>query len=130
MKGRSASAIARSIKDVASRFLCSLCNKVVLSCFFDKVFGRRTPLLPEEGWLRHYDNVAKPPKRRRRGGRSQGMVQNVHSEVFRCERPPRPLHQRRLRDILLMSRPPLLGEEGSGSNRTLVAALAPLSSSD
>src|SRR5262249_5437023 len=29
-----------------------------------------------------------------------------------CERPPRPLHLRRLRDILLMSRPPLLSRRG------------------
>ena len=34
--------------------------------------------------------------------------------MLRRERPPRPLHQRTLRDIFLMSRPPLLGEEGSG----------------
>src|SRR5215510_13918497 len=33
-----------------------------------------------------------------------------------CERPPRPLHQRRLRDILLMSRPPLLCKEGNGAH--------------
>src|SRR5215467_7434197 len=30
-------------------------------------------------------------------------------------RPPRPLRQRRLRDFLLMSRPPLLSQEGSGA---------------
>jgi len=29
-----------------------------------------------------------------------------------CERPPRPLHQRRLRDFFLMSRPPLLTRRG------------------
>src|SRR3989442_15342179 len=29
-----------------------------------------------------------------------------------CEGPPRPLHQRRLRGILLMSRPPLLARRG------------------
>jgi hypothetical protein len=29
------------------------------------------PLPTEEGWLRQYENVAKLPKRRRRGGRSQ-----------------------------------------------------------
>src|SRR5436190_23282017 len=28
------------------------------------------PLLAEEGWLRHQQNVAKPPKRRRRGGQT------------------------------------------------------------
>src|SRR5881409_2101774 len=37
----------------------------------------------------------------------------THSETFRCERPPRPLQQRRLRDICLVSRPPLLWEEGN-----------------
>ena len=31
-----------------------------------KLFGRDTPLLTEEGWLRHQEDVAKPPKRRRR----------------------------------------------------------------
>jgi hypothetical protein len=34
-----------------------------------------------------------------------------------CERPPRPLVQRRLRGIFLVSRPPLLSEEGSRWNR-------------
>src|SRR5215471_18892763 len=29
----------------------------------------RTPLLIQEGWLRHQEKDAKPPKRRRRGGR-------------------------------------------------------------
>ena len=32
-----------------------------------------------------------------------------------CERPPRPLHQRWLRDFFFMSRPPLLTEEGNCS---------------
>ena len=30
--------------------------------------GKPIPLLAKEGWLRHLIKVAKPPKRRRRGG--------------------------------------------------------------
>ena len=41
-----------------------------------------------------------------------GVVE--HAERLRRAPPPRPLRKRRLRDIFLMSRPPLLGEEGSG----------------
>ena len=40
-------------------------------------------------------------------------VFGMHSRNVVCERPPRPLHQRSLRDIFLMSRPPLLTEEGN-----------------
>jgi len=32
--------------------------------------AKRIPLLAEEGWLRHKENAAKPPKRRRRGGQT------------------------------------------------------------
>src|SRR5205809_5730762 len=32
------------------------------------LWSRNIPLLAEEGWLRHQKNVAKRPKRRRRGG--------------------------------------------------------------
>jgi hypothetical protein len=38
------------------------------------------PLLEKEGWLRHKSNVAKPPKRRRRGGR---LAENVQASRFR-----------------------------------------------
>jgi len=40
-------------------------------------------------------------------------VFGMHSRNVVCERPPRPLHQTSLRDIFLMSRPPLLTEEGN-----------------
>src|SRR6476660_3483478 len=40
-------------------------------------------------------------------------VFGMHSGNVVCERPPRPLHQRSLRDIFLMSRPPLLTEAGN-----------------
>src|SRR5205823_13209651 len=51
---------------------------------------------------------------RRRGGRSQAPFQNAFRSQT-CERPPRPLHQRRLRGIFLMSRPPLLTRRGIAS---------------
>ena len=72
------------------------------------------PLLTEEEWLRS--------KETSRGYRSSadGVVAHnrgfgMHSRNLACERPPRPLHQRSLRDIVLMSRPPLLSEEGNVS---------------
>src|SRR6476619_2880170 len=40
-------------------------------------------------------------------------VFGMHSPNLVCERPPRPLHQRSLRGFFLMSRPPLLTEEGN-----------------
>src|SRR2546427_860249 len=36
----------------------------------EKSTGRNIPLLAEEGWLRHQENAAKRPKRRRRGGQT------------------------------------------------------------
>ena len=61
----------------------------------------------QEGWLRHYEESAKHPKRRRRGGGSGSKA-----FPFDLEPPPRPLHQRKLRDISLdvAATPP--GQEG------------------
>src|SRR6516164_6458320 len=36
----------------------------------------------------------------------------------------RPLHQRRLRDFLLMSRPPLLCQEGSGASNSFTPSMS------
>src|SRR5215831_4387013 len=48
-------------------------------------------------------------------------------KAFRCERPPRPLQQRRLRDIFLMSRPPRLPKAGSCSLQTFGSNPSPRS---
>src|SRR5437867_4047594 len=53
--------------------------------------------------------------KRRRGGYSHRNV--------RCEQPPRPLHQRWLRSIFFMSRPPLLKKEG---NIAILILIAPI----
>src|SRR5438132_11743854 len=63
-----------------------------------KLSGVSIPLLAEEGWRRHQQEVAKPPKCRRRGGQT--------GELFR-----RTDHQLRLRPIGLAPR--LLCEEGA-----------------
>src|SRR5713226_994165 len=42
-----------------------------------------------------------------------------------CERPPRPLHQRWLRAIFLMSRPPLLTRRGIRPNGHVVNSFTP-----
>src|SRR2546425_1069730 len=36
-----------------------------------------TPLLPEEGWTRHQEDIAKPPLRSGRGGRSHAIFPNA-----------------------------------------------------
>jgi hypothetical protein len=53
----------------------------------------------KEGWLRHQENIAKPPKLKQPGW---------FSFWFSFGKPPRPRCQRMLRDILLIARPPLL----------------------
>jgi hypothetical protein len=67
------------------------------------------PLLHEEGCLRH-----KLMLRSLISG-AGGVVE----PAGRCQhaRPPRPLHQMRLRGILFMSRPPLLVEEGNACSK-------------
>jgi len=53
----------------------------------------------KEGWLRHQENIAKPPKLTQPGW---------FSFLFSFGKPPRPHYQRMLRGILLIARPPLL----------------------
>src|SRR5262245_58818291 len=53
----------------------------------------------KEGWLRQKSNVAKPPFLAQTGWFSLGVS---------IGKPPRPRGQRRLRDIFLIARPPLL----------------------
>src|SRR5436190_10716517 len=71
-------------------------------------------------------NAAEPPKRRRRGGAKrepdgEASIKDRHGRVF-AELTTRPLQLRWLREILLVSRPPLLCEEGNahaqGSSHT------------
>ena len=69
------------------------------------VVWRIFPLLSEEGWLRDQKSRAASL------ARADGVVFNpnkILSNLITTSSAP----QRRLRDILLMSRPPLLGEEG------------------
>jgi Cytochrome C oxidase, cbb3-type, subunit III len=66
--------------------------------------GQRSPLLCEEGWLRHQENAGEAHL-----NAADGVV--AHRNMV-CERPPRPLLQRLLRVIFLVSRPPLLTRRG------------------
>ena len=63
------------------------------------------PLLPEEGWLRDQEKVAKASL-----ARADGVVFELHKILWNLITTPSAPH-RRLRDILLKSRPPL-EEEG------------------
>src|SRR5205809_7543756 len=71
------------------------------------------PLLSKEGWLRDQEKAAKPPYIAQTGWSLKTDVSERVSETFDRKRPPRPLHQRWLRDIFLKSRPPLLRKEGN-----------------
>ena len=68
--------------------------------------GAVFPCLRRRGGCGIKETMAKPPNRRRRRGR------NAFPETFRRKRPPRPLLSKWLRDIFLMSRPPLLRKQG------------------
>ena len=57
----------------------------------------------KEGWLRHQENVAKPPKLTQ-----SGWFSDRPAVLFSIGKPPRPRDQRRLRGIFLIARPPLL----------------------
>ena len=65
-------------------------------------FGR-IPLLLRRGGCGFNKKPRSHRSRRRRGGRSQAMVQNAFRNMV-CERPPRPLHLLRLRAIALALR--------------------------
>ena len=69
------------------------------------------PSLHKEGWLRHQSKVAKPPKSRRRGGRSRDTFHKRIPSIV-CERPPRPrLFSERIHFANGASTPPLQGGE-------------------
>src|SRR6266566_4731030 len=107
--------------------------------FLTKFFGRDTPLLPEEGWTRHQENIAKPPLKERTGWSLTSHISECVLNMA-CERPrflmaapyclmfraialtlraglrglrPPSAPLRRLRNIFLVAQPPLLWEEGS-----------------
>ena len=64
-----------------------------------------------KGWLRHQGNIAKPPAKRKRDSAQPQVKQpqpGWFSFWFSIGKPPRPRDQRKLRDILLLARPPLL----------------------
>jgi hypothetical protein len=74
------------------------------------------PLLEKEGWLRHQSKVAKPPKRRRRGGQLGEILRPQHFR--RTDHPGRAISEG---IHCLVARPPLLLKEGKrapGSNST------------
>src|SRR6267378_7193482 len=74
-------------------------------------FGiRRIPLLAEEGWTRHRENVPVPIWRGR-GGQFGDILRPEH--FAKLTTPSAAL--RWLRDFLLMPQPPLLCEEGNSS---------------
>src|SRR6266487_2170140 len=60
----------------------------------------------KEGWLRHQENFAQPPKLTQPGG---------FPFVF-IGKPPRPRGQRRLRNNFLIARPPLLAVMQGGES--------------
>src|SRR5213594_1009699 len=76
------------------------CEQIGIRALFPSLHHRK------EGWLRHQENAAKPPKLTQPGW---------FSYVFSIGKPPRPRDQQMLRGILLIARPPLLavmqGEE-------------------
>src|SRR5215468_5455348 len=63
----------------------------------------------KEGWLRHQENFAKPPKQTQPGW---------FSFLFSIGKPPRPRDQWMLRDIFLLARPPLLAVMQGGEYRS------------
>src|SRR5262245_31635099 len=68
--------------------------------------------------LRRRGGCASNKKSRSHRSGADGVVAHkpcfgTHSWKMACERPPRRLRKRRLRDIFLMSRPPLLCKEGN-----------------
>src|SRR5215471_11647151 len=60
--------------------------------------------------------------------RADGVVISHKQNSFGIGSPPRPLHKRRLRNILLRSRPPLLTEEGKNAltGLDMAASIRPL----
>src|SRR5262252_501674 len=77
-------------------------------------WARATPLLIQEGWTRHQDEVAKPPLTERTGwSRMEHLLKSAFRNTSAIPTPSAAL--RSLRDILLMPQPPLLYQEGNGA---------------
>src|SRR3989441_9732013 len=83
----SATTKTRRHKERRPNSLCLSVTRTYLLVFLTKFFGRDTPLLPEEGWTRHQEDIAKPPLRSGRGGRSHAVFK-THSEIWLvCDHP-------------------------------------------
>src|SRR5436309_7378901 len=78
---------------------------------------RHIPLLAEEGWLRHQENAAKPQRRRRRARSASAITRSRNSGQFGWPskgcRTDHPVRDKSERIHFLMSRTPLLCEEGN-----------------
>src|SRR5215475_15022413 len=76
------------------------------------------PLLIQEGWTRHQEEVAKPPLTERTGwSRMEHLLKSAFRNTSAIPTTP-PAALRRLRDILLMPQPPLLYQEGNSQPDT------------
>src|SRR5215470_6262962 len=78
-------------------------------------WARATPLLIQEGWTRHQEEVAKPPLTERTGwSKMEPLFRNAFRNTSAIPTTPSaPL--RWLRIFFLMAQPPLLYQEGSGA---------------
>src|SRR5881296_4049103 len=79
---------------------------------------RHIPLLAEEGWLLHQKNAAKPQRRRRRARSASAIARSRNSGQFGwpfegAAELTTPSATNRNGSIFLMSRTPLLCEEGN-----------------
>ena len=101
-----------------------LCTTKEIAGLSQEWRGRRFPSLHrrKEGWLRHLENVAEPPKRRRRARSASAIARSLKGgfPFVGIGKPPRPLQERRLRHIFLdvASTPPC------GDARRGIACLA------
>src|SRR5438093_4561228 len=84
---------------------------------------RHIPLLAEEGRLRHQENAAKPRRRRRRARSASAIARSRNSGQFGWPskgcRTNHPVRDKSDRIHFLMSRTPLLCEEGNVRPKTL-----------
>jgi len=79
-------------------------------------------------YLKQQTEIALDPTLHSRGGCAEGadgVVDQVrHAESFEQDLPPRPLHNRKLRDIFLVSRPPLLARSSLCKKKRPISKLA------
>src|SRR5215475_10145322 len=76
------------------------------------------PLLIQEGWTRHQEEVAKPPLTERTGwSRMEHLLKSAFRNTSSIPTTPSAA-LRRLRDILLTPQPPLLYQEGNSQPDT------------